>query len=324
MTHCPSLALIGYAFGLGAEDYGCAEGPDALKRFGLERHARAAGLECQWQRILREENPQPLSAWQQLAEKTEIKIRRTVPINLALKQEVSKAIYGNKLPVVIGGDHSHAIGEVAGVKVAVGAGKRIGLVYVDAHLDGHTETSTPSGNTHGMGVAALLGYGDPRLTAIANEGATLDPKDVYIVCARDYEAEEHDLLKRLGVTMHYMSEVNARGFGTVVDEAMTALSARVDAICLQIDLDAFDPADAPATGYNIPDGLRREAALSCFEGFLTRYPAIHSFALTEYNPHKDDAEQRTAQLLGSILEGLCRSATAVSSSPAKQVLASVA
>lgn len=321
MSHCPTIALIGYAFGLGAEDYGCADGPDALRAFGLERFAQTAGMTCHWQRILREENPAPLPGWQSIREKTGLKVARTLPINAALKQEVRQAIEGGALPVVIGGDHSHAIGEVAGVRAAIGAGRRIGLVYVDAHLDGHTDDSTPSGNTHGMGVAALLGHGDAQLTKLAAEGATLDPRDVAIVCARDYEAEEQQLLERLGVRIHYMREVNERGFAAVMSQVMDELTARVDAVCLQIDLDAFDPADAPGTGYHLPGGLTREAALACFNGFLTRYPSVRSFALTEYNPHKDDATQTTARLLGSILEGLC---AGVSASDSRRRLQSAA
>lgn len=319
MTHTRNISLIGYCIGFGAEDERCKDGPEALKRFGLHAYAAKTGAVCDWQSMISEEQAaaliQPEMAG--LAAKTESKTRRTVPVSLRLKEAVRGAVASGALPVVIGGDHSQAIGEVAGVKAALGQGKRVGLVYVDAHLDGHTGTTTPSGNTHGMSVAALIGYGDPRLTAITADGAALEPEDVAIVCARDYEEEEHHLFRTSGVGIRYMEEVQQRGFARVMDEVMQRLVERVDAICLQIDLDAFDPQDAPATGYNIANGLRAADALSYFSGFLSRYPQVRSVALTEYNPHKDDAAQSTARLLGALLEGLCQPAAALATpSPA--------
>src|SRR6185437_6390139 len=186
------IALIGAASGWGAGFRHAEEGPLALREHGLERWLEERGVDAEWRAMLHAEK-----SW------------RDHP-------EITGAAADGQFPVVLGGDHSIAMGTWTGVARAQ-AHRPLGLVWLDAHLDAHTVETTPSMNAHGMGVAALLGRGHAPFVALA--GGVLKPQHLCYIGARSYEAGEMALLRRLGVRIITMDEVKRRGVDWALREA---------------------------------------------------------------------------------------------------------
>src|SRR5262249_55803052 len=146
-----------------------------------------------------------------------VTIVATVAEQLATRTQ--KLAASGRVPIVLGGDHSCAIGTWKGIARALAPRGPLGLIWIDAHMDAHTPLTTPSGNLHGMPLACLFGLGDPRLTSIAG-GAALDPRRVCLLGVRSFEAEEAVLLQQLGVRVFFMHEVVRRGLQNVMRDAV--------------------------------------------------------------------------------------------------------
>ena len=159
------------------------------------------------------------------------------------------------LPVVVGGDHTCAIGTWKGVAHALQDKGRIGLLWIDAHMDAHTPQTTETGMLHGMPVAALLGYGYPELTRIAG-GVRLDPNCVCLYGVRSFERGEAEFLARLGVRVFLMSEIAERGVAVTLNEAVSIVGCANGGFGITLDMDAIDPLDAPGVGTPEAGGLR--------------------------------------------------------------------
>ncbi len=219
----------------------------------------------------------------------------------AFFSEVSKAVYHvleKGFPIVIGGDHSCAIGTWSGVSTFYhDRGQDVGLIWVDAHMDSHTPETTPSGNIHGMPLAALLGFGDQRFTTIGGTQEKIKPENVILIGVRSYEEEEAELLSRLGVQIHFMEEARQKGIEPLMTEAFQQLSARVP-VGLSIDMDGLDPQFAPGVGTPVADGLSLDALLASLAQLdLAKCCALE---LVEYNPDLDPL-RLTQQTLLDIL-----------------------
>lgn len=290
-----SVSLIGAASGWGAGVRETEDGPDALCELGLVEWLRKAGLAARWTKMVRAEGQRTLP----MSGPNEI-FQAVVHHAARLSSAVAGELMRGRFPVVIGGDHSVAMGTWSGVARALG-GTPLGLVWFDAHLDAHTVETTPSMNPHGMPAAALLGHGDRRFLEVA--GGVLRPEHLCFVGARSYEEGELALLRRLGVRIFFMEEVRRRGLAAVVEEASEIAAAAPGGFGVTLDLDGLDPADAPAVGLPTPDGLRavelRSAlsSLGCLPGFLAA-------EVVEYVPQLDKA-RRTAFLVGDLLLALC-------------------
>ena len=204
-------------------------------------------------------------------------------------------------PLVLGGDHAQAIGTVSGLsRYWKKRGKRVGVVWVDAHTDMNTPDSSPSGNIHGMPLAALLGYGPPELTELAGEGPALDPRDVAVIGARDVDATEVALVKETGVRVYTMSELDQRGTSLCVTEAFELVLANTVGVHLSFDLDGVDPNDAPGVGTPVPGGLSlRESHLVCEAAASSG--KLLGMELVELNPTLDHAN-KTGRLAVWLIE----------------------
>ena len=286
------IALIGAASGWGAGFRHTEEGPEALRQLGLARWLDARGLEAKWQAMIRSEK-----RWR---EHPDLRPPETFALvarhGAALAAEVADAVAARRFPVVIGGDHAVAMGTWAGVARGPGA-TPLGLICLDAHLDAHTLETTPSMNAHGMGAAALLGYGHQPFLDLC--GGVLRPQHVCYIGIRSYEAGEMALLRRLGVRIILMDEVKRRGMDTVLAEALAVATAGTAGFGLTIDLDGFDPIDAPAIGLKEPDGLRAAPTLAALP-LLARHPGLRGLEIVEYIPEFDD-KLRTAHLLRDLI-----------------------
>jgi arginase len=217
---------------------------------------------------------------------------------------VTEGLEAQCFPLILGGDHSLSIGTVAAVaRHQRAAGESLGVVWVDAHSDMNTPQTTPSGNVHGMSLAILLGHGHPRLTALAGDQPCVRPENVTILGPREVDPGERRLIAELGVRVFTMSEIDERGIGPCVDEALERANAGTAGFHLSFDLDALDPTEAPGVGTPVQGGLTyREGHLVCEKA--ARAGSMLSFEVVELNPVLD-RENHTARLaLGLVTSAL--------------------
>src|SRR3569623_1146548 len=272
-----NLIVIGAASGAGAPDPATAEGPDALRHYRVYHDTPLQHVE--WNAILRVARGERLAA------------------------EVERVLQAGNFPLVVGGEHSCAIGTWSGVHRALADRGPIGLIWIDAHMDSHTFATTPSGQIHGMPLAALLGHGDATLTGIEGIEAKLLPEHVCLIGVRSYEAGEAALLHGLGVRVFEMDEVRRRGLAAVFDEALAIVRHGTAGFGVSMDLDALDPAEEPGGGTPVPDGLRR-AELADALSRLRGDRAFVAMEIVEYNPRRDrghDTADAAGALAGAIM-----------------------
>ncbi|HWP94603.1 MAG TPA: arginase [Gammaproteobacteria bacterium] len=211
-----------------------------------------------------------------------------------LADSVEETLAAGEFPLVLGGDHSQAIGSIAGlVRHLRKQGQELGVLWVDAHTDMNTPETSPSGNIHGMPLAVLLGHGPPELTGICGQAPALRAEHVVIFGARDVDRTERDLVRRSGVRVFTMSEIDARGAAACLDEAMAILGRAGGGIHLSYDLDGSDPTVAPGVGTPVPGGLSfRESHLVCET--LAKSGRLISMEMVELNPTLD-VENKTGK-----------------------------
>ncbi|GEM_PF-51022 len=288
--------LIGYACGVGSEHERSSEGPAGLAEFLVERPDSAPGR-WPWQAIVGVDST--LRGLRSHA------ARDTVAATCeGLARESARALREGAFPVVVGGDHSCGIGTWSGVARSLreAGGRRLGLLWFDAHMDSHTPDSTPSGYCHGMPVAALLGHYGPEFGGLLDGDPVLRPETVVLIGIRDYESQERRLLEALGVRVYYIEEVRDRGLSAVVDEALGRMNGHIDDLGVSVDLDGLDPRFAPAVGTPVSGGLDREALLAVLRR-LARDPRLVAVEFAEFNPSLD-REHQTHELLVELLSAL--------------------
>jgi len=286
------VALIGAASGWGAGFRHTEEGPPRLRQLGLAHWLREAGLDAEWRGMVRSEK-----LWR---EHPRVRVPETFGLvarhAAALADEVSRAVAARRFPVVLGGDHAIAMGTWAGVARGHGYAP-MGLVWLDAHLDAHTVETTPSMNPHGMGAAALLGHGYRPFLDFC--GGVLRPEHVCYVGVRSFEDGELALLRRLGVRIIMMDEVKRRGVEAALAEALAIAVDGTAGFGVSIDLDGFEPADAPGIGLKEPDGLRAAPTIAALS-LLARHPKLRGLEIVEYIPEFDE-DLRTAHLVRDLI-----------------------
>lgn len=286
------LRIIGAASGVGAEDPGCAKGPWALHRsHAFHDIAHHHGVD--WRETL---YPRPGHGGSALAQVHDLCER--------LATDVGEALRAGAFPVVVGGDHSVAIGTWSGVRAALGVAGAPGLLWLDAHMDSHTKETSYTGNLHGMPLACLLGLGDKRLVAVGGPGPKLDPHHTVLLGVRSYEPEEAELLTRLGVRVIDGAEVERLGFGAAFDAALAIVRRAKGGFGISVDLDVFEPEQAPGVGTPEPCGLPIEPVLAGLDR-LQREAGLLAMEITEYNPDRDKGG-RTAALVARLVATLLK------------------
>lgn len=270
------IAVIGVASGHGAGDPGCQDGSEVVRalRFLSDLETIDDGLH--WDEPVRAARPVPRDP-----------VDAVQGVVTRLADSVGRHLEHGDFPLVIGGDHSCAIGTWSGVKRVLGAEARLGLIWIDAHMDSHTVATSQTRNIHGMPLASLLGHGDPRLTGVAGAGAKLLPEDVCLIGVRSFESDEAVLLKQLGVRVYFMHEVRRRGLAEVFAEALSRVGRHTRGYGISIDLDALDPAEEPGVGTPVPGGLLR-ADLTDALALAHGDEKLLAVEIVEYNPYRDD------------------------------------
>lgn len=269
------LDIIGSAIGCGAQDQRTELAADWLKERGLSSALQQRGVMNRYQDIVRAgKNAGTLLAALPTVAKFAEELAATVRASLA----------EHRFPLVVGGDHSGAIGTWSGVRAGV-AGE-LGLIWLDAHMDSHTVESTETGAVHGMPLAALLGYGDSRLCDVGGLSPKILPQNLVLIGIRSYEKGEMELLHRLGVRVMYMNEVETRGFAACFNEALEIVTRSTAAFGVSLDLDGIDPEEAPAVGSPAPGGFSVKDVKRALALANTRENFV-AFEIAEYNPMKD-------------------------------------
>ena len=189
-----------------------------------------------------------------------------------------------RIPIVLGGDHSLALGSVA--VAATDRERRLGVLWVDAHGDFNTPATTPSGNIHGMPLAALCGVGDPRLVDLLGQGPKLDPRHVAIVGARDIDEEEKRLLREAGVAVFTMQQIDRQGLVGVMSQALEIVQTGTAGFHVSFDLDVLDPRDVPGVGTPVHGGISYREAHLIME-MVAETGQLTSLDLVEVNPILD-------------------------------------
>ncbi|HEX7048440.1 MAG TPA: arginase [Gammaproteobacteria bacterium] len=219
-------------------------------------------------------------------------VLRPVCVDLADSAEATLA--AGEFPLLLGGDHSQALGSIAGIaRHFRKQDKDLGVLWVDAHADMNTTETSPSGNIHGMPLAALLGYGHPELINIVGAPPALKPEHVVIFGVRDIDRTEKEMVEKAGVRAFSMSEIDERGVSACLDEALEIVGRASGGIHLSYDLDGSDPSVAPGTGTAVPGGLNfRESHLVCERA--AKSGRLVSMEMVELNPTLD-TENKTGK-----------------------------
>ncbi|HUF39116.1 MAG TPA: arginase [Anaerolineales bacterium] len=282
--------IIGVPMDFGQGRRGVDMGPSAIRYAGLRD-----GIERLGHRIHESGNVRvPIP---ELCRSDDPQLRNldcVVPVARDLMGQVAGVIDEGHFPIVLGGDHSLSLGSVQG---AVGRVK-LGLIWVDAHGDFNTHETTPSGNIHGMPLAALAGLGHERLVCLdgpeTDERAAVDPSRIAIVGARDLDEREKENLRGAGVKVFSMHEIDSYGINTVMQQAIDIATRGTEGVYLSFDMDAVDPLYAPGVGTPVQGGLTyREAHLIC--EMLAETGKVVGMDVVEVNPILDE-RNRTARL----------------------------
>ena len=224
-------------------------------------------------------------------------ITRAVTI---MAQKTESILYDGGFPLAIGGDHSMAIGTIAGVALHCRrVHKRLGVIWIDAHSDINTPETSPSGNIHGMPLAVTLGMGPLELTRVGGEFPKVSPQNVALIGLRDLDEGEKQAIKRLQIQSYTMTDIDKSGAHAVITAALADLHTKVDHLHVSFDLDSVDPSVAPGVGTPVAGGLTyREAHLIMEE--IADSGFMHSLDIVEINPILDNRNQ-TAEFAAEII-----------------------
>lgn len=278
-----SIDVVGVPVDLGAGRRGVDMGPSAIRIADLESRLEQLGHKVQDTGDLDVMIPETQKVG-------EGKLRYKSPILAAcddLRKTVQSSLKKGRLPLVLGGDHSIAIGSVAGSSGYFATrGEAMGLIWFDAHGDANTPETTPSGNIHGMSLAIALGMGDPDLVGLGGRSPKVQPGNTALIGIRDLDPGEREMLKKTGVTVYTMRDLDERGMRDVVDEAIRLASDGTAGVHLSFDLDVVDPEDAPGTGTPVAGGITYREAHLAME-MLSDRAQIVAIDLVEVNPVLD-------------------------------------
>jgi arginase len=275
--------LLGVPMDLGSGRRGVDMGPSAIRIAGVADRLRELGHTVVDEGDIAIKNMEELKVG-------DVRARYLAEIARASGvacKKVEKIVSRGRFPLVLGGDHSIAVGTVSGIAaVARRQGKKPGLLWVDAHGDINTPDSSPSGNIHGMPVAALLGYGPAELTGIGGKARKLDPANVALVGIRSLDEGEKRRLKETGVQVHTMSDIDRHGIHRVMKKALARVTDGTDYVHVSFDLDAVDPTVAPGVGTPVKGGLDYREAHLIME-LLHDSGVMTSLEMVEVNPILD-------------------------------------
>ncbi|OGT45169.1 MAG: hypothetical protein A3E83_07795 [Gammaproteobacteria bacterium RIFCSPHIGHO2_12_FULL_41_20] len=273
------LHLISYACASAGAEMGCQAGPVVLQQSSYLAELNKLHILYQWDALITSaiQSDQPVKNIIQM-------------YGLQLANIISQQVKQQQYFVVLGGDHSSAIGTWSGVYDACYQQGALGLIWIDAHMDSHTPETTESGRIHGMPVATLLGYGYPELTTILHYAPKLHPKNLCLIGVRSFEQAERDLLQRLQVRIFYMEEVQRRGMQAVFQEALEIVNNETIGYGISIDIDSLDPREAPGVDVPEPNGIHAQDLCDVLSSIASDKRCFGA-EIAEFDPYYDKNKQ---------------------------------
>ena len=282
--------LLGVPMDLGSGRRGVDMGPSAIRIAGVADRLTELGHKVVDEGDIVIKNMEELKVGHERARYLG-EIARAAAI---IARKVERIMGLGHFPLVLGGDHSIAVGTVSGIAAyAQRQDQRVGLLWIDAHGDINTPETSPSGNIHGMPLAALLGFGAGELTGVAGPPPKVHPANVALVGIRSLDAGEKKRLKETGVQVHTMSEIDRHGVHRVMQKALARVTDGTDYVHVSFDLDAVDPTVAPGVGTPVKGGLDYREAHLLME-VLADAGVMTSLELVEVNPILDQGNASAA------------------------------
>ncbi|HLQ38924.1 MAG TPA: arginase [Planctomycetota bacterium] len=282
-----TVRLVGVPMDLGAGRRGVDMGPSAIRVAGIGPGLRALGFRVEDDGDVgvpapESRDPGPPNA----------KYLDTIwHVCNRLRLRVRRSLEQGEVPLVMGGDHSIAIGTVAGVAEHYRASdQQVGLIWIDAHADMNTPQSSPTGNIHGMPLAVLLGMGESRLVEMGGFSPKVDKRHVCLVGIRNLDEQEKTLVRSSGIHAFTMRDLDERGMRAVAAEAIAAASDGTAGFHVSFDLDGMDPRDVPGTGTPVKGGIDWREANLLME-MVSDSGRMTSLEITELNPIFDVRNQ---------------------------------
>jgi arginase len=290
------ISIIGVPMDLGQTRRGVDMGPSAIRYAGIIERLERLNYEIE------DLGDIEIGRAERIQSETNVKLRNLKAVaeaNEKLAAKVDEVVRAKSFPLVLGGDHSIAIGTLAGVAKHY---KNLGVIWYDAHGDLNTEETSPSGNIHGMPLAASLGLGHPVLTNIAGYSPKIKPENIVIIGARALDEGEKVLIKEKGIKVYTMHEIDRLGMTTVMEETIQYLKDRTDGVHLSLDLDGLDPHDAPGVGTPVIGGISYRESHLAME-MLAEANIITSAEFVEVNPILDE-KNKTASVAVALMGSL--------------------
>ncbi|MBS4220130.1 arginase [Bacillus sp. FJAT-49711] len=289
------LSILGVPMDLGQTRRGVDMGPSAIRYAGVLKRLEKLGYDVEdiGDIVVKINNSVE-------DHHTNLKnLKAIASISREIANSINKVIENGRFPLVFGGDHSIAIGTIAGISKYY---KDLGVIWFDAHGDLNTEETSPSGNIHGMPLAASLGLGHSVLTGIGGYSPKVSPENIVIIGARDLDKGERDLIKSKNIKVFTMHEIDRLGMTKVMEESIHFLKNRTDGVHLSVDLDALDPHDAPGVGTPVLGGISYRESHLAME-MLAETKLITSAEFVEVNPILDE-RNKTAEVAVALMGSL--------------------
>lgn len=288
-----AVSVIGVPMWLGQTKFGTSLGPNAIRTAGVTRRLKLLTGD------VIDVGNLAIGSREQRSKETNLK--NLTPVAMAcekLAKCVAGIIEAGRFPLVLGGDHSIAMGTLAGVAQHC---SNLGVIWYDAHADINTAETSPTGNIHGMPLAASMGYGHPTLVKIGGFAGKVKPENVVLIGVRDIDQGEAELIAAKGIKVYTAGDVHRLGITKVINEAIDYLS-RCDGIHLSFDIDGIDPVVAPGVGTPVPGGISYQDSIDAV-GLLYRSERIVSAEFVELNSLLDRGDITAAvaaDLIGAL------------------------
>jgi len=294
------ISIIGFPIDLGADRRGVDMGPSALRIAGLEDRLRCLGYEVADEGNINIE----IMESQKIVDPRLKYVDEILKTSEFLARKVENILDNNIFPLCLGGDHSMALGSVAGISAHCRKhGKELGVIWIDAHADMNTEETTPSGNIHGMPMAALVGLGNSRLTDFYGYSPKVKPENTALIGVRSIDRLERENIIRTGVQAYTMSEIDELGIHGIIHMILKKFEKSVDLIHVSFDFDSLDPTIAPGVGTPVQGGLTYREAHSLMEG-LANCGCMASLEISEVNPildYRNQSAELAVELVASAM-----------------------
>ncbi|HWR36198.1 MAG TPA: arginase [Clostridia bacterium] len=285
------IRVIGVPLDLGQQRRGVDMGPSAVRVAGLETKLEAIGHVVEDAGNIEV----TLAEQQNFGDPNARYLREITATCTSTAELVLKTLESGMVPLAIGGDHSMAVGTVSGVaEYYHRQNQNIGLLWIDAHSDINTPGTSPSGNVHGMPLGAIMGLGPAELAGIFGWSPKVRPENCVLVGIRDVDANEKENIRRAGIEVFTMRDIDERGMRSVMEEALRMAGRGTVGYHVSLDMDWIDPEDAPGVGTPVPGGATYRESHLAME-IIADHGRMTSFEIVEVNPVIDE-RNRTAEL----------------------------